>query len=638
MIVLQDIDKQFGSKVLYQKASLTINPMYHIGLFGSNGAGKTVLLRIIAGEEKIDNGTICIPSELKIGYLPQEMEMNTKQTPLVLMLEPFQHLFSLEQKSVLLAETYERDQSVYKKQVEEFDTLIKEHSAVDIYSLEARAKSILTGLGIEENRWNGALSNLSGGYRMRVMLARLLLTEPDFLLLDEPTNHLDMDSLIWLEKFMQRSKSGMLVVSHDRDFLNRVTNHTIEISNAVFTQFSGSIDTYLQWKEQNDIREQKRTKNLQDKIIQTERFIERFKAKNTKASQARSRMKTLERLKEELPQQMHHSRSMRIRFPEPQRSGAIPLKLENITVSYGSADPVLKNLSLTVSRGEKIAVIGPNGAGKSTLLKACAGIVTPVSGSVVVGYNTAISYFSQHRTDQLDPEKSCYDIIADTKMSYNRQDILTLLGAFLFCEDEVEKKTKVLSGGEKSRLSLASMLAQPGNCLLLDEPTNHLDIISVERLCSALKQFSATILLVSHDEYFVSRIATRIIELRPGQFRDFPGSLTDYRTYIENGFVDPYHDTEDKQSPTTDTQKQHRKEKRERVKKLQRHLQKIENQITGIEQEIETLEKELHHPSHAQNYTYLSEITEQINQKRTDCEDLMHEWETTSCKVQRFTE
>jgi ATP-binding cassette subfamily F protein 3 len=629
MISLLSISKQFGAKIIFNKIAATFNPVHRIGLIGPNGAGKTMLMRVLMGEEPLDGGEVSMPPDLRLGYLPQELSFDTTMTPIDYIILPFKHL--LEHHETLTAGlSADTSSPEYRQAVREFDRLQTERAIHDAYGLTSRAKTLLVGLGVPESKWEQAMEKLSGGFRMRVALARLLLLNPDFLLLDEPTNHLDMDSLIWLEKFLQRFSGGMLIISHDRDFLNRITTHTAEMQNGTLSQYSGSIAKYFEWKEEQAATEERRTKNLEDKISQTKAFIDRFKAKNTKATQAHSKQKQLEKLEMELPPQRQQSAAtMRFRLPEPTRSGAVPLKLAQLSAGYNSLT-VFENLELTITRGDKIAIIGPNGAGKSTLLKICAGQIDPLSGSVEKGANTEIRYYSQHRLDQLHPQANLYDTIAQASGSSRKEYIHSILGAFLFSGDDVLKTVGILSGGEKSRLSLATILSNPGNLLLLDEPTNHLDIQSVERLADALADYEGTLMIVSHDEYFISRIANRVIEMRPGRVRDFPGSPADYRAYIEAGFIESLAETATARTQTADPEKgldkEERMRRREERKKLERRIEKLEKSITETEQELTTLNATLHDPAHSHDYVLLQKTTESITSTQSRNDELLTEW------------
>lgn len=633
MLSLQNIEKQYGSKVLYNGVSLNINPGNRYGLIGINGAGKSVLLRLIAGEEGVDKGNVSIPSESTIGYLPQEAQATYNVSVMEMVLEPFKEVLDAEKAFEKIASIEDHESQEYKKAETELNRLQAEIDKHDAYSLPSRAASILAGLGVAQETWDNPVDDLSGGYRMRVLLARLLLLNPEFLLMDEPTNHLDMDSLIWLERFLQKFKGGMLIVSHDRDFLNRVITHTLEIDRGRIHSYTGNLKRYFEWKEQLDDSEEKRIKNLSEKIEKTERFIERFKSKATKASQARSRMKQLDKLKDELPEQIAAAKTFTFTLPPASACGSVPLKFEQITSGYGDK-VVLNKVDLTITKGEKLAVIGPNGSGKSTLLKTITDRADVMGGEMIIGHNADIKYFSQHRLDELNPTMTLFDTVAAAMGAGNRKEVLSMLGAFLFRGDEVEKTVGVLSGGEKSRLSLLMLLVNPGNVLLLDEPTNHLDIQSIETVAHALKEYDGTVIIVSHDEFFVNSIADRILEIRPGQFRDFPGTLKEYRSYIEDGFITSMESSETAEDKKATASKEERIANREEKKKLERRLQKLEKLIAESEEKVEVLNKELHDPSKANDHQFLVDTHKSIEKLENECAEFMEEWEELGAKLE----
>lgn len=638
MITLESISKQYGSTTLLDNVSVAFHEDQRTGLVGVNGSGKTTILRMLGNEESPDSGRIQKSSDLTIGYLPQEVEIMDNKTPLEIVLEPFAHLMNFEQHIESISSTIH--ETGIKETMNKLDKLYSAMEFHDGYSLQARAKAILAGLGVPEQNWTQPIQFLSGGYRMRTVLGRLLLTAPDFLLLDEPTNHLDMDSLVWLEKFLERHKGGMLIVSHDRDFLNRITTYTAEISNRSITLYKGNYDQYLIASEEAEAAALSRTRNLETKIAQNERFVERFKAKATKATQAQSRMKLLEKLREELPVLAAAEKSIDFSFPEPKPSGTIPLRFGSLTAGYGDKN-VFINLSLLVNRGDKVAIVGPNGAGKSTLLKLAADLLSPKAGSVEIGHNATIRYFGQHQLEQLNPESTVYDTVARQSVNTEKTFVRNILGAFLFSGDSVDKPVKVLSGGEKARLVLATILANPGNVLLLDEPTNHLDIKSIEMLADAMAEFSGTILFVSHDEFFISKVANRIIEVRPGTVRDFPGSLSDYRVYIEALFSN---ETDDKKAAQPSTKgntetaqdKEQRIREREAKKKLTRTVDKIERDIASREEAIARLRVTLNDPSNALNHELLHKTSNDIQSEEAALEKLMADWEEKQIELSEF--
>jgi ATP-binding cassette, subfamily F, member 3 len=623
MIAFDSISKYFGGEPLLENVSVAFHENERTGLIGVNGSGKTTLMRMLAGEDVPDKGLIQKPSNMTVGYLHQEVEVFDEHTPLQIVLQPFAHLLDYDKK---IAELGHSADPQALKRIEELHHAVEFH---DVYSLESRAEAILAGLGVPEDKWRRPLSALSGGYRMRVVLGKLLLLSPDYLLLDEPTNHLDMDSLVWLEKFLMRYKGGMMIISHDRDFLNRMTAYTAEIRNRTITIYKGNYDDYIAMRDLVEEQARNRFRNLQLQIAEKERFVERFKAKNTKATQAASRLKQIEKLKEQLPEISAEPDVIEFTFADTVQSGGVPLKLHDVTAGYGSTQ-VFSRLSMEIRRGERVAVVGPNGSGKSTLLKLMTGQLRPEHGTFEPGYNAVIRYFGQHQLEQLDPEKTLEQTVAATAIKTEKTFIRNILGAFLFSGDDVEKQVKVLSGGEKSRLVFATILASPGNTLLLDEPTNHLDINSVETLLKALKVFKGTIVLVSHDDYFVTQVANRIIEVRPGLIRDFPGNLADYRAYVEEGL---WGDRDAASTKTGDetrgdaVNKEQRIQEREHRKKLQRAVEKLEREIEARESEIAQLKAVLDDSGNASNHMLLTETSQAIELEQAELDDLMAEWE-----------
>jgi ATP-binding cassette, subfamily F, member 3 len=640
MISLSGIKKQYSSQIIFNNLNISFYDDDRVALIGRNGTGKTTLLRLIVGKDEPNSGAVSVTSGTTVGYLAQEVETVRDATPLEIVLEPFSHLLAYEEVYEAASKSCSSgDHRHVKKALEKIDALQAQMDFVDAFSLASRAKSILAGLGVPDDKWESPVQELSGGFRMRVMLARLLLLSPSMLLLDEPTNHLDMDSLVWLEAFLRRYWGGLIVVSHDRDFLNRATGITAELSAGEMTVYKGTYDAYMVYKEARDRSEESTRANIERQIAQKERFIERFRAKATKASQVQSRIKFVDDLKEQLPEIPRVQKSIRFRFPSPGPSGGVPFKLENISVSYNDV-PVFKKVNLTVTRGDKIAVVGPNGAGKSTLLKLLAGHLTPQEGKLTIGHNVDMRYFGQHQLEQLDLEKTLFETIARASGSGERTFIQNVLGAFLFSGSDVDKKVKVLSGGETSRLILASILSRPGNVLVLDEPTNHLDMESVEVLTEALAGFPGTAVFVSHNEYFISRIANRIVEMRPGVFKDFPGSIANYRSFLEAGYMQ-----NDEAAPApargpsdAETAKQGRIQKKEERRQTQRRIEKLEKEIDKMEVEMKAADEILNSPSNASNYGLLHDTAMAFDVLKKKNEKLVVEWEELQVKLAGYVE
>jgi ATP-binding cassette subfamily F protein 3 len=628
MITFENVSKQYGGATLFDGATFGINEGFCTALIGPNGAGKTTLLRMIMGTEQPDGGALSLPRGLTVGWLPQEVETLSEATPLETVLEPFAHLLRYEER---LGEAAEGISGGDLSALGKFDELEREMLVNDGFSLKSRAEMFLDGLGVPRESWNNPLRELSGGFRMRAVLGRLLLQNPGFMLLDEPTNHLDMDSLIWLERFLASYKGGMLIVSHDRDFLNRMCTHTADIRNRGVRVYTGNYDKYLAIRAEEAAVAEARTKNLEAKIASAERFVERFGAKATKAAQAHSKAKMAENLRAELPVIESEQKTVNFKFTCSRESGISPLRLKRCSAGYGDK-VVLDNIDLEFRRGDKVAIVGPNGAGKSTLLKLLAGMIKPIGGEVMLGHNAEPRYFGQHQLEQLDGEATLYDTVAAHSANSDKNYIRNALGAFLFSGPAVDKQVKALSGGEKSRLALAAILASPGNVLLLDEPTNHLDIASIEMLSESMAAYAGTILFVSHDEYFISRLATRIIEVRPVRIRDFPGSLADYRYYVDKLFKEHGEGgaagKKGKSIPPPDAvdEKGNRIREREERKRREREATKLEQEIARKEAEIAERESVLNDPGNALNYELLHEASAAVGALKKELDGLMERW------------
>ncbi len=630
MITIQNVKKQYGKQILFNELNVSFTDTMRVGLIGPNGSGKTSLLRMILGIERPDSGTISVPTDLSVGYLPQEVETFGDKTPLSIVLEPYAHLLDAQNIYDSVSPSLESaEHPLYRKALEKIGKLQHDLEFHDAFSLASRAKSILAGLGVPPDKWEEPVTALSGGYSMRVVLGRLLLLSPDVLLLDEPTNHLDIDSLIWLEKYLERFGGMLIAVSHDRSFLNRMTQTTAEIGEGAITLYRGNYDGYMAYKKEREASLVNTSRNIERRIAQTERFIERFRAKATKAAAAQSRAKQLESLKSELPNLPAQRRTVRFSFPLSRQSGSIPFKAENLVAAYGDF-VVFSNLSFTVLRGDKIAILGPNGSGKSTLLKTLSTVIHPQSGTVLTGHNVDIRYFSQHVLENLCPEKTLFETVADASNSGDRTFIQNVLGSFLFSGDDVNKRVTVLSGGEKSRLALATILSKPGNVLILDEPTNHLDIQSIDVLVDALIEFTGTVIFVSHNEYFISRVANRIIEMRPGVFKDFPGTVAQYREYLAAGYLKS--DTPEETGPKNTggweaSEKRQRIQLRELRKQTARKIEKLESQINDCETEIRQLQSVLNDSVHATDFQRLHETQQKLDAAAEKNESLIAQWE-----------
>jgi ATP-binding cassette subfamily F protein 3 len=527
MIDIREIEKQYGEKILFSSCSLRLGARDRLGLVGPNGSGKTTLFRMIAGEEHPDRGEILLRKGAHIGFLSQEPTPVKGLSLLEEVLGGVKDLAILEDKMRLLQEEIaeEKDPQALEALAQAYGQLEERYARKGGYTLESQAKAILLGLGFKESDFDRSSEELSGGWLMRLSLAKILLANPDLILLDEPTNHLDLESLIWLEEFLSGYLGSVMMVSHDRDFLNRVATKTAAIEGRKIVLYSGNFDEYLRVREEREALQEAALENQRRKIEQTEKFIERFRYKATKARQVQSRIKNLEKM--EKIEEGETQRTMRFSFPQPLRSGRVVASLKGVHKAYGPVK-VYSGIDLTIDRGEKIALVGLNGAGKSTLLKLLAGVFPPDEGSLEWGHNVTTGYFAQHQLELLDPSKTVWEEIFSLAKDERVSFLRGLLGAFLFSGEDIEKKVSVLSGGEKSRLVLAKMLMRPANFLLLDEPSNHLDMAAREVLENALQEFEGTICFITHDRHLINAIANKVIEVDAGRLTPYLGSYDDY--------------------------------------------------------------------------------------------------------------
>jgi len=619
MITLGHIQKQFGSKILFKDASLQIGVRDRIGLVGLNGSGKTTLFRMILGEEPFDGGEIRIARGVKIGYLPQEVIPFAGNTVLEEVLRSATGITSLQDKMKILEEELSsiEDPEEQERLAKEYGKLQERYTFLGGYGLEAEAKQILQGLGFKESDFSRATDELSGGWLMRIALAKILLQSPDLILLDEPTNYLDLESLIWLENFLINYPGAMVIVSHDRVFLNHVVHRISEIEAQKIDLYHGDYDHYLEEKETRKRTLEATLVTQQKKIEQTERFIERFRAKNTKARQVQSRIKMLEKLERtELPTE---KREIRFRFPSPKRSAHKVVEIRNLHKSFNGFK-VYQGIDLALFRGDKVALIGPNGAGKSTLLKILAGALDFERGEVELGKEVTRTYFAQHQFDLLRPEKTVFGEILSIATDESQTELRTLLGAFLFSGEEIEKRVSVLSGGEKSRLVLVKMLLKPANFLLLDEPTSHLDIPSRNVLEAALKQFQGTICLISHDRHLINQVANKIIEIDRGRLHIFPGN---YDYYIYKKQLMEMEEVQNVARPILKTpipnKKQSSYKTREERRRGAQEKDQFRRQFSGLERRLQEAERSLNEASQQLDdlNQRLSDASLYLNQKET---------------------
>ena len=523
MIYLQNLHKQFGSKIILKNINFHLRPGERVGLVGENGTGKTTLFRIMMNTESSDSGKIVFRKGAQAATLEQELNPYSGSVLERVIsgnhsLQVIRRKMDDLEKKMCSKPTSETATSHYGKLQHQFEQL-------NGYELEPRACAILSGLGFSNDKLKKPLNEFSGGWRMRVEMARLLLQNPDILLLDEPTNHFDLKSVEWLEGFLKKYDGSLLLISHDRRFLNNLVTRIVELDRGVLTSYSGDYNDFERLKKEREAQLVSESMNQQKRISEIERFIERFRAKNTKATQVQSRIKMLNKM--ERIETMTDTKTVGFRFPQPVRTGRISMELEKIEKSYGN-NIVYQNFSIRIERGWKVALVGENGAGKSTLIKLLAGIVPHDSGQIQLGHNVTRSYYAQHQADTLDPKKTVLESIDELSHNLLRTQIRTILGSFLFSGDDVNKKISVLSGGERSRLSLARMLASPSSLLLLDEPTNHLDMRSCEVLSAALADYEGTLCVISHDRFFLDGFVNRVWEIKQGSVSEYIGNYSDY--------------------------------------------------------------------------------------------------------------
>ncbi|MEW6220162.1 MAG: ABC-F family ATP-binding cassette domain-containing protein [Thermodesulfobacteriota bacterium] len=638
MIFIQNLTVQHGKKILFAQVDARINPEDRIGLVGVNGAGKSTLLRLLAGLQEADNRAITRARGVSVAYLPQEMDFapsgrtlyQEAETVFADLAAQEAELSAINQQLAAVTSVDAACETLLARQAELQHAL----DQADIYRLGSRIEKILAGLGFSQTDLSRPCHTFSGGWLMRLHLAKLLLAQPSVLLLDEPTNHLDLESLTWLEEFLAASKSAMVIVSHDRAFLDRVTNLTWELSLGKLTRYRGNYSAYVAAKATRQEVLQAAYANQQQRIQQTMRFVERFRATSTKASQVQSRLKQLEKM--ERIELEEAEKAIRFRFPASMASGRVVVEVVGLAKSY-DGKAVLRQVSFSLQRGDKLAVVGVNGAGKSTLMRLIVGQEKPDQGRVRLGYGVVPSFFGQHQAQELDPGRTALETLAETGREMTITEQRSLLGAFLFRGDEVDKKVQVLSGGEKSRLALAKMIATPANLLLMDEPTNHLDMTSQEVLQEALVQYDGTVIVVSHNRYFLNRFVNRVLQIKDGTATLFEGDLDDYRRRLEGQTIAP--PPPPVAEPAPGRGKAARQDRVRRLDQRNRLLAPWRQKATAAEQAIEALERRKAEmeaamaASQVGSSEALAAWTREYRQLETQLKSQYTAWETALAKV-----
>ncbi|MEQ1949430.1 MAG: ABC-F family ATP-binding cassette domain-containing protein [Bryobacteraceae bacterium] len=637
MIQLQGAGKRFGHKLLFEQCDWLITPRERTGLVGGNGTGKSTLLKILCGLESLDYGTISFTKGMSIGYLPQD-GLNLKgRTVFQEAMTVFEKLRLMEKE---LEELHHRmadmdpaspDWAVAAERAHDIDTEFRNR---DGYAIEAQAGIVLDGLGFRKEDWSRLTDEFSGGWQMRLALAKLLLEKPSLLLLDEPTNHLDLEARNWLEEYLTNYPGAYVLISHDRYFLDVTVNKTVEVWNKRVHFYSGNYDKYLAQKTERRDQLMAAYRNQRDRIEQLEAFISRFRYQATKAKQVQSRIKELEKIERiEVPAE---EQTIRFSFPQPKPSGRIVAEFKSVSKSYGQKF-VFGDANFVIERGDRVALVGVNGAGKSTLIKLLAGTEPLSTGTYTLGHNVTADYFAQDQYKELNPDRRMIDDIGDAAPRSTQTELRSLLGCFLFSEDDVFKRIGVLSGGERNRYALAKLLLAPSNFLLLDEPTNHLDMRAKDVLLDALKDYTGTVVFVSHDRYFIDNLAKTVFEIQDGHVHVYPGNYEDYLWRKAGGPETLEAQTKQAQAPEpAPVEMPVAAKPKPRLNPMK--LEKIKTRLVEVETRVAKLESEI-----AQHETSLSDfksaaetlrVTELLAERRKELEERVAEWEELSAEIE----
>jgi ATP-binding cassette subfamily F protein 3 len=633
MISISNISYFIGGRPLYENASAFVKPKDKIGLIGLNGKGKSTLLKLIHGEYSLDAGSISKSNDCTIGFLNQDLlSYQTDDAILTVAMGAFKEVVDIERELEVVIKKLEEEYS--EALVEKLSKLQEKYEQLDGYTMQSKAEEILEGIGFSTSDLHRPLREFSGGWRMRVMLAKLLLEKPSLLMLDEPTNHLDLPSIEWVENYLRNYEGAVMVVSHDRQFLDNVINKTIEVSQSQLFTYEGNYSFYLEEKELRKEIQQSSFENQQSKIRQTERFIERFKAKASKARQVQSRVKALDRI-DLIEEVVDDTAAVNFRFKFNQQPGRYIVTLNEVSKSYGDLE-ILKRTSINIERGDKIALVGANGKGKSTLLRILAGGEI-VDGERTIGFNVIPAFYAQHQLESLNAENEILDEMKQAGSKKTEQELRGVLGCFLFSSEDQFKKIKVLSGGEKSRVALAKTLISEANFLLLDEPTNHLDFISENILIQALQQYAGTFIVVSHNRYFVSQIANKIWYIENKQIKEYPGTYEEYEYWRKKN--ETAEQPVKRQPPPPQVKKEtvaQNDAAEKKLKALNKELKQVEGKIELLESEKADLENEMAKPEVYSDFEKLDKSQEKFTKVISELELNTKRWEEILTEIDQL--
>jgi len=634
MITVGNLSVLFGGKPLFEDISFMIQPRDKVGLTGKNGAGKSTLLKIIARMQEPTKGTISVPNGYRIGYLPQEMKHASGKTIFEEAKTAFKEVLELEAElndlSKQLEERTDYESEAYHAIIERLNEVGQRLSLLGTGSIDGETEKILLGLGFSHSDLHRLMDEFSGGWKMRVELAKILLQMPDAVLLDEPTNHLDIESIQWLESFLSTYPGAVVLVSHDRAFLDAVTIRTIEITLGKIEDYKASYSRYVVLRQERRDQQMAAYMNQKKMIDDTEKFIDRFRAKASKAVQVQSRIKQLDKV-ERIEVEQEDNASMHFRFPDAPRSGKVVVTVEEVKKSFGQKQ-ILKGLDLMVERGDKIAFVGRNGEGKTTLSKIITGNLD-YEGKVELGHNVNLGYFAQNQAELLDPKASVLETLENVARNVTTMQLRNILGSFLFSGETVDKKVHVLSGGEKGRLSLARLLLEPVNLLVLDEPTNHLDMRSKDILKAALQQYNGTMILVSHDREFLDGLCNKVIEFKEGKIKEFPGGIFEF---LQSRKLDTLKQLEQVKAEKVVQQEKKQQEKvvvqknpvnDKELKQLQNKIRNTEEKISTLENAVSELENKLADPEVYAKPEEAQQLLKAHEARKKELDDLVAQWE-----------